>query len=308
MRKNSYVVAGLIAAAGAAASVSAQITITQSNNPTTIAAGSVACALNNGNPVTSQQTTENNYWRSFNLANEPLVLAGGMNVTGVQFGVEQATLPPGTQTVNVDLFKDTNGGAPVAVGTDLVLVGSGTVAVPNGALVFVTCNVNGAFAKTDFLVVRISTPDYVPQYAPVPTGASTVTGGENAVFFIGSNSSGETAPGYLSAVGCGVATPTPIAGLCPTCANMHMVINVNGTTSGGGGGTCYANCDNSTNAPCLNVNDFVCFNNQFSAGNAYANCDASTNPPILNVNDFVCFNNAYSAQCGTAGANNCLPH
>ena len=30
--------------------------------------------------------------------------------------------------------------------------------------------------------------------------------------------------------------------------------------------TCYANCDGSTNAPVLNVNDFVCFNNRFAAG------------------------------------------
>jgi hypothetical protein len=69
--------------------------------------------------------------------------------------------------------------------------------------------------------------------------------------------------------------------------------------------TCYANCDNSTNPPCLNVNDFVCFNNRYAASDSRANCDASTNPPILNVNDFVCFNNAYAAQCGAGGANNC---
>ena len=67
---------------------------------------------------------------------------------------------------------------------------------------------------------------------------------------------------------------------------------------------CYANCDNSTNPPCLNVNDFVCFNNAYSAGSAYANCDASTIAPVLNVNDFVCFNNKYSAGC----ASPCAPH
>jgi hypothetical protein len=30
--------------------------------------------------------------------------------------------------------------------------------------------------------------------------------------------------------------------------------------------TCYANCDRSTAAPILNVNDFMCFLNKFSAG------------------------------------------
>ena len=70
------------------------------------------------------------------------------------------------------------------------------------------------------------------------------------------------------------------------------------------GATCYANCDNSTIAPCLNVNDFICFNNAFAASLPYANCDASTLSPTLNVNDFICFNNAYASQCG---ANNCSP-
>ncbi len=77
--------------------------------------------------------------------------------------------------------------------------------------------------------------------------------------------------------------------------------------SAGSGATCYANCDNSTIAPCLNVNDYVCFNNAFSAGSSYANCDQSTISPILNVNDFVCFNNKFSAGC-SGGQGNCAPH
>ena len=32
------------------------------------------------------------------------------------------------------------------------------------------------------------------------------------------------------------------------------------------GGTCYANCDNSTTAPVLNVSDFACFLNAFATG------------------------------------------
>ena len=60
---------------------------------------------------------------------------------------------------------------------------------------------------------------------------------------------------------------------------------------------CYANCDASTAAPCLNVLDFSCFLNRYAAGDTYANCDASTAPPILNVNDFACFLNAFAAGC-----------
>ncbi len=61
--------------------------------------------------------------------------------------------------------------------------------------------------------------------------------------------------------------------------------------------SCYANCDASTSTPILNVVDFGCFLNRFSAGDSYANCDASTTPPTLNVNDFICFVNSFVAGC-----------
>jgi probable HAF family extracellular repeat protein len=60
---------------------------------------------------------------------------------------------------------------------------------------------------------------------------------------------------------------------------------------------CYPNCDGSTTAPILNVNDFICFQSLFASGDPRANCDGSTNPPILNVNDFVCFQSAFAAGC-----------
>jgi hypothetical protein len=66
---------------------------------------------------------------------------------------------------------------------------------------------------------------------------------------------------------------------------------------GAAGSACYANCDGSTLAPILNVNDFICFNNKFAAGDPGANCDGSTTPPALNVNDFVCFNNQFAVGC-----------
>ena len=58
-----------------------------------------------------------------------------------------------------------------------------------------------------------------------------------------------------------------------------------------------ANCDGSTLAPILNVNDFSCFLNRFAAGECYANCDGSTAMPVLNVNDYSCFLNQYAVGC-----------
>jgi hypothetical protein len=69
---------------------------------------------------------------------------------------------------------------------------------------------------------------------------------------------------------------------------------------------CYANCDGSTTAPVLNVEDFSCFINEFAAAQLlpheqqlthYANCDESTTAPVLNVEDFTCFINAFAQGC-----------
>ncbi len=60
---------------------------------------------------------------------------------------------------------------------------------------------------------------------------------------------------------------------------------------------CYANCDSSTSAPTLNINDFICFLNRFAAGDTYANCDGSDTAPVLNVNDFGCFLNKFAGGC-----------
>jgi hypothetical protein len=63
------------------------------------------------------------------------------------------------------------------------------------------------------------------------------------------------------------------------------------------GVTCYGNCDGSTEAPVLNVGDFVCFLGRFAAGDPWANCDYSTTPPVLNAADFVCFQARYAEGC-----------
>jgi hypothetical protein len=69
---------------------------------------------------------------------------------------------------------------------------------------------------------------------------------------------------------------------------------------------CYANCDESTVAPVLNVDDFTCFVNSYALAQSlphaqqvshYANCDGSTVAPALNVDDFTCFINRYALGC-----------
>jgi hypothetical protein len=81
----------------------------------------------------------------------------------------------------------------------------------------------------------------------------------------------------------------------PGGALFQYVDNV--AISGGGTGGCYANCDQSTVAPILNVGDFTCFLQRFAAGESYANCDNSTVAPVLNVGDFTCFLQRFAAGC-----------
>jgi FG-GAP repeat protein len=91
----------------------------------------------------------------------------------------------------------------------------------------------------------------------------------------------------------------------PLAAGQASYIRVSGNTQNGGGftlritgcGTCDANCDGSSIAPILNVNDFICFQTKFAAGDPYANCDGSTIQPVLNVNDFICFQTKYAQGC-----------
>jgi hypothetical protein len=74
-------------------------------------------------------------------------------------------------------------------------------------------------------------------------------------------------------------------------------IRMNGACYAEGAPVCYANCDESTAAPVLNVQDFTCFLQRYAAGESYANCDGSTQAPTLNVQDFTCFLQTYAVGC-----------
>jgi hypothetical protein len=82
-------------------------------------------------------------------------------------------------------------------------------------------------------------------------------------------------------------------GVCPNPLGAMVLFFGGGATPPG----CYANCDQSTTAPVLNVGDFTCFLQRFAAGESYANCDESTTPPVLNVGDFTCFLQRFAAGC-----------
>ncbi len=66
----------------------------------------------------------------------------------------------------------------------------------------------------------------------------------------------------------------------------------------GGPPPCYADCDTSTGVGVLDIFDFLCFGNRFSAGDPYAcDCDTSTGLGVCDIFDFLCFGNAFNAGC-----------
>ncbi|MBL0182826.1 MAG: T9SS type A sorting domain-containing protein [Chitinophagaceae bacterium] len=153
--------------------------------------------------------TDNSYWRAYNLAT--LGLSGPITINTVTFGIEQAA--GGTQPVVANLYTSA-GAFPGGVRT---LVGTQTFNVPNQALTLFT----GTFTtpvtvpNTAILVVELFTP------SGQATGRS---------FFIGSNAAAQTGPSYLSAAACGVPNPTDVAAI--GFPNMHIILNLGGTTPG----------------------------------------------------------------------------
>jgi hypothetical protein len=125
------------------------------------------------------------------------------------------------------------------------------------------------------------------------TGAASLIGGS----FQGDDQSLEFDDhGVLYACRANLRTVDPATG-ATTLIGPTGFSDIRGTAFVRGPAQCYANCDGSTVAPVLNINDFVCFLTSFASGASYANCDGSTTPPVLNVNDCVCFMSRFAAGC-----------
>ena len=135
-----------------------------------------------------------------------------------------------------------------------------------------------------------STATFSPQLAMMTNASNGVrdASNPNAMQFVLSNP--PNVGGIWQLIGEGGAASGCLA------ANYDMPFILEGAENSTGS-PCYANCDGSTQQPCLNVLDFGCFLNKFSSGDTYANCDNSTQSPILNVLDFGCFLNKFAAGC-----------
>ena len=179
--------------------------ITQSTSNVIESGDSVSC--NNG-----LETTENHYWRAFNM-NE---FTGGLayTTTSLDMGIETATSGGITlNSITVNIYA--NHGSPFPGGDwQSNLVGtSGPIDIPDQSLTF---------------------PVNIPVTATVEAGALElvleVVGADGQglgnLMFIGANSSAETGLSYVSAVDCGITDPTPTGDV--GFPDTHWVFFVNG--------------------------------------------------------------------------------
>jgi len=176
------------------------ITLTHSVSQAIISGNSVAC--NNGSTH-----TDNSYWRAFTMSDFGVL--ADMTVCSVEIGVELADAPAGSQPLTIRMYTS-NQTFPTGYPGSLTLIGSVDTTVANGtALAVIDVPVTASVPAGSELVIEVFTPN-------------GLTAGNR--FFIGSNSSGQSGPSYISAADCGVSAPTDIASL--GFPNMHIVKNV----------------------------------------------------------------------------------
>jgi hypothetical protein len=179
------------------------ISITQSVDPNTVAAGAVACSPDGG-----ATTTENSYWRVFDLPTD-FGINNQFDIDTVQFGVEASGSVSG---FNVNIYT-LNGPFTLA---NLTLISSTPVTVPDLALALINAPVSASIPAGSVLVVELESADL--------SGVGR--------YFVGSNAAGENDPSYLSSGSCGITNPATFASI--GFPNIHIVMTVSGDEVVGG--------------------------------------------------------------------------
>lgn len=195
------------------ASCPAGNTILSQNLSDSILQGNSLACLGLIDPLT---TRDNAYARSYDLAT--LLPGQAFDLTCVLWGIESNNTADVIATVSV--YTDTNGGAPIAPGNDLVLLGSQPLLVKAGTtqeLMLVNFDPPISIPIDSVLVSEIAFPD-----------SDGITG-----IWVGSNDVGQTAPGYIRSDACGIASFIDIAdipGCGSPCADIHLVNKIIGTS------------------------------------------------------------------------------
>jgi len=262
-----FAVAAVLASCAGAA-IGQDIRLSHSTEEILVVAGvGISCAAT-GAP---QTTVDNSYWREFDLGD--FGVTTGVDISSVEFGIESLTLPTLLEAdITVNLFQAPAGSAPA---TTFDQVGSAIVSLGDRALEVITVDVTGSLDAGTSLIVEIQVPDFQAE------------GGAGDVYFPGANSFGESAPSYISSVGC--ATPEPVTYASIGFPETHLIIVANGSEGSGGG--CRADLDDDGE---LTIFDFLAFQSAFDASDPVADFDDDGEFTIF---DFLAFQSEFDAGC-----------
>jgi hypothetical protein len=208
-----------------AQSIATPLTLDQLTDSSTIQAGvSVACS-------SGGYTTPNQWLRRYDL-DGMYGITGAYTVQKVTYGVETAdgtflsppdpNATPGVQTVTVRTYCISNSEANMFYGFNLFQQDSVDTLQADTDLTFTSVNVGGqCTGATDDLAVEVAAYDCFVNFYDCDA------------FFIGANSLGQTAQGYIAADQCGIVNPVKLADI--GFPNDMPIIVVDGDAPGGQG-------------------------------------------------------------------------
>jgi hypothetical protein len=182
---------------------------TTANNDTQVG---LACG---GSNTTTSWTSRNSYYRVFQLSNYGI--NGTFHVTGIDFIVSAAANNP-QLTVGIGTYTGTTGGNTInSAGITLTQT---TTFTPTATTTAVPQHLDIAADITGNLIIEIDQKT---------AGTATTP----YLFYMGANSGGESAPGYISSADCTLTTPTSMdyeAQMQTTPTHANMVLTVTGST------------------------------------------------------------------------------
>jgi len=183
-------------------------TLTEATSATATAGNSVACQ-----DTSTGYTYANTYIRVFDLSTFGISTA--FNVTKVSFAVESANGSGIAIAVRVGTYSGTFTGTTTTLNAAMISIAASnaTVNIPaNTSPQNIDAPVTTTIPAGSKVVVEVDSPDFT---------------GSSKGFFIGSNTGGESAKGFMVASTCGTTSPTDADSLAGHA--MDMIISVTGT-------------------------------------------------------------------------------
>ncbi len=242
MNKQIFGIAALTTILLAGTAQAVPVRLSHSLEEFLVTGGTAIACVSTAAPQTS---SDNQFWRSFTLGD--FGITESVTISQLEVGIENLTLPTLIEVdVTINLYQAPGGTAP-AFGLDLV--GSTVVTLTDRATEVVTIDVSGVVDAGNALIVEVNVPNL-----------QTLSGGLTGdVYFPGANSFGQTAPSYISSLGCGTPDPADYAVL--GFPDVHLILIAVGETGGTSG--CRVDLDGDGT---LTIFDFLTFSNEFDAG------------------------------------------